>query len=79
MLSGFVLSIVLSHSWVSIGGFTSNTIVALFLISVPVASPFLVCTIKTTCPSPSGGVTFGGAEYDEGWFLPQADEWQMNA
>src|SRR5687768_4474012 len=59
-LDGLELSIVLSHSGVSIGALVSKMMLARLRISAPVAIPSLGHTVKSTCPSPSGAVTFGG-------------------
>lgn len=50
----------LLHCSVSMGGFTSNTTVALFLISVPDAASFFARMVKETLPSPSGGTLLAG-------------------
>src|SRR5688572_9549162 len=59
-LEGGDRSIVLDHSGVSIGAFTSKTMRALFRITLPSGSVGFAFTVKRTAPSPSGAVLFGG-------------------
>src|SRR5262245_12105738 len=61
LLDGAPLSMVLSHSFVVMGGFVSKVIVALLMICVPVRSPDAANTLKATCPSPLPVLgSFGG-------------------
>src|SRR5215468_12681900 len=59
-LVGGVLSMALHHVGVSIGALTSNTTCAWLQVVVLVAKPGFGCTVNSTLPSPSGGLTFGG-------------------
>src|ERR1051325_5586528 len=60
LLVGKLLSIVLSHSLVSIGALASKVIRDLLRISVPVVKLGFGLTEKLTVPSPCGAVAFGG-------------------
>src|SRR5947209_9805142 len=51
---------VFSQVGVLIGGFTSNTTVAVLAICVLLANPLFDITLKSTLPWPSGEVLFGG-------------------
>src|SRR5688572_19134072 len=59
-LAGVELSSALDQVRVCIAGFSSNTIDALLLMTVPVGKSFLGDTVNKTFPSPSGGFAFGG-------------------